>query len=105
MVQTKAKPKSACPIERTLTVIGKKWVILILRDLRTGTKRFTDLSHSLQGISPKTLSERLKGLEKDGLIVRRAFAEIPPRVEYSLTEKGRSLNGILDAMMEWGKQL
>lgn len=103
MAQTKTKPD--CPIERTLNVIGKKWVMLILRDLRGGTKRFTDLLHSLHGISPKTLSERLKELEEDGLIVRRAFAEIPPRVEYSLTEKGRSLNGILDALMEWGNKL
>lgn len=96
--------RATCPIERTLGVIGKKWVILILRDLLGGTKRFTDLLQSLRGISPKTLSERLKELEEDGLIARRAYAEIPPRVEYSLTEKGRSLNGILEAMMEWGNR-
>lgn len=84
-------------------MIGKKWVILILRDLLGGTRRFTDLLQSLSGISPKTLSERLKELEEDGLITRKAYPEIPPRVEYSLTEKGRSLNGILEAMMKWGQ--
>lgn len=105
LARTEPHTHADCPIERTLAVIGKKWVILILRDLHGGTKRFTDLLHSLHGISPKTLSERLKELEADGLIVRQAFAEIPPRVEYSLTEKGRSLNGILEAMIEWGNRL
>lgn len=92
------------PIEKTLGMIGKKWVILILRDLLGGTRRFGDLLQSLNGISPKTLSERLKDLEEDGLISRKAYAEIPPRVEYSLTQKGRSLNGILEAMIDWGEE-
>ncbi len=94
-----------CPIEKTLGMIGKKWVILILRDLLGGTRRFSDLLQSLNGISPKTLSERLKDLEEDGLITRKAYPEIPPRVEYSLTEKGRSLNKILEAMIDWGKKV
>lgn len=94
-----------CPIEKTLGMIGKKWVILILRDLLGGTRRFSDLLQSLNGISPKTLSERLKDLEEDGLVTRKPYPEIPPRVEYSLTNKGRSLNGILEAMVEWGKQV
>lgn len=95
-------PHHDCPIERTLNVIGKKWTILILRDLLKGTKRFNELLGSLEGISPKTLSERLKDLEDSGVIRREVYPEIPPRVEYSLTAKGRSLNKILEAMMEWG---
>jgi DNA-binding HxlR family transcriptional regulator len=94
--------ETACPIERTLAVIGKKWTVLIVRDLLQGTKRFNELLYSLEGISPKTLSERLKELEESGVIDREVYPEIPPRVEYSLTDKGRSLNGILEAMMAWG---
>lgn len=94
--------QTVCPIERTVSVIGKKWTVLILRDLLEGTKRFNELLGSLDGISPKTLSERLKELEESSVIHREVFPEIPPRVEYSLTEKGKSLNGILEAMMEWG---
>ncbi|BDG61518.1 winged helix-turn-helix transcriptional regulator [Caldinitratiruptor microaerophilus] len=93
-----------CPIEKTLSVIGKKWTVLILRDLMAGTRRFGELLNSLEGISPKTLSERLKELEEGGVVHRQVFPEIPPRVEYSLTEKGRSLGGILEAMMEWGSR-
>lgn len=93
-----------CPIEKTLSVIGKKWTVLILRDLMGGTRRFGELLASLEGISPKTLSERLKELEEGGVVRRRVYPEIPPRVEYSLTEKGKSLGGILEAMMEWGSR-
>lgn len=93
-----------CPIEKTLNVIGKKWTILILRDLSAGTRRFNELLGSLTGISPKTLSERLKELEESGVVRREVYPEIPPRVEYSLTEKGRSLGGILEAMVAWGSQ-
>lgn len=92
----------SCPIEKTLHVIGGKWTILILRDLFSGTKRFGELQRSLQGISPKTLSERLRQLEAQGIIGREMYPEIPPRVEYSLTEKGRSLQAILDDMRTWG---
>lgn len=97
-----AERSYTCPIEKTLSVIGKKWTVLILRDLRRGTKRFNELLNSLEGISPKTLSERLKDLEEDAVIHREVYPEIPPRVEYSLTEKGRSLNGIMEAMIAWG---
>lgn len=93
-----------CPIEKTLRIIGKKWTVLILRDLRTGTKRFNELLNSLEGISPKTLSERLKELEESGVVRRVVYPEIPPRVEYSLTEKGQSLDGVLEAMVSWGAQ-
>ena len=92
----------SCPIEKTLRVIGGKWTILILRDLFNGTKRFGELQRSLHGISPKTLSERLKQLEAQGIIRRMIYPEIPPRVEYSLTEKGESLQAILDDMRTWG---
>lgn len=91
-----------CPIERTMQVIGRKWTLLILRDLFDGTKRFGELSDSLGGISPKTLSERLRQLEEQGIIKRTIYAEVPPRVEYKLTERGESLRNILEAMKEWG---
>ena len=91
-----------CPIERTLSVIDGKWTILILRDLFDGTKRFGELRRSLDGVSPKTLSQRLRGLEAQGIVERVIYPEIPPRVEYSLTEKGKSLRAILDQMRIWG---
>ena len=93
-----------CPIERTLQVIGGKWTLLILRDLFDGTKRFGELRRSLDGISPKTLSERLRQLEAEGIVRRVIYAEVPPRVEYSLTEKGQGLRDILDGMRAWGSQ-
>lgn len=96
--------QETCPIETTLQVIGKKWIVLIIRDLLAGPRRFTDLLHSLGRISPKTLSERLREMEARGVVVRRPYPEVPPRVEYELTDRGRSLAGILQAMAEWGKQ-
>lgn len=92
----------ACPVETTLTLIGNKWKVLILRDLLTGTKRFSELKRSLNGVSQKVLTTQLRAMEADGLVHREVFAEVPPRVEYSLTELGRSLKPILDAMVEWG---
>ena len=91
-----------CPIERTLSIIDGKWTILILRDLFNGTKRFGELRRSLDGISPKTLSQRLRGLEVQGIVKRVIYPEVPPRVEYSLTEKGKSLRAILDQLRTWG---
>lgn len=93
-----------CPVERTLQVIGSKWTLLILRDLFTGTKRFGELRRSLGHVSPKTLSERLRELELQGLVTRTVHAEVPPRVEYTLTEKGRSLGDIIEAMRAWGER-
>lgn len=93
---------SDCPVERTLRIVGGKWTLLVLRDLFTGTKRFGALLASLEGVSPKTLSDRLKELEGEGIITKTAFPEVPPRVEYALTEKGRSLWDILEAMRRWG---
>lgn len=91
-----------CSIEKALTVLEGKWTFLIIRDLFCGTKRFGELKKSLHGISPKTLSERLKKLEENGIIERTAYATIPPTVEYSLTEKGESLKPIIKAMKLWG---
>ncbi len=91
-----------CSIEKALEVLSGRWTFLIIRDLFEGTKRFGELRKSLEGISPKTLSVRLKELEEKGIISRCAFATIPPTVEYSLTEKGKSLKPIIKEMKLWG---
>lgn len=93
-----------CPVERTVNIIGGKWTLLILRDLFEGTKRFGEMRTSLKGISPKTLTDKLRKLEEDGIIHREIYPEVPPRVEYSLTAHGQSLKKIFDAMQEWGAQ-
>lgn len=93
-----------CPVERTVNLIGSKWTLLILRDLFTGTKRFGELRTSLKGVSPKTLTDKLRELETRGLIQRKIYPEVPPRVEYSLTTRGQSMKAIFDAMQEWGTQ-
>jgi DNA-binding HxlR family transcriptional regulator len=93
-----------CTVERTLEVIGGKWTTLILRDLLGGTKRFGQLRSSLGNIPPKTLTERLRNLEEQGALERVQFPEIPPRVEYTLTEKGRALGKIIDEMAHWGSR-
>lgn len=92
----------ACPVEITMGLIGDKWKILIIRDLLTGTKRFGELRKSLNGISQKVLTNNLRDMEKSGLVHREVFAEVPPRVEYSLTETGWSLKSVLDSMVLWG---
>ncbi|WP_047152093.1 winged helix-turn-helix transcriptional regulator [Aneurinibacillus tyrosinisolvens] len=91
-----------CPIEKTMSVIGGKWTFLVLRDLFHGPRRFGELQRSLKGISPRTLSLRLKELEEEGIILRVIYSEIPPHVEYSLTEKGQTLGPVFDAMKAWG---
>jgi len=93
-----------CPVARTTQIISGKWTLLIIRDLAQGTMRFSQIERSLVGISPKTLSDRLHNLERDGIIRRQTFAEVPPRVEYSLTEKGRSLAEVIEAMRVFGLQ-
>lgn len=93
-----------CPVERAANVIGGKWTLLILRDLFTGTKRFGELRASLTGISPKTLTERLRALEQEGIVVRKIYPEVPPRVEYSLTTRGQKLGPIIEGMREWGER-
>ncbi|SRR5579875_110386 len=91
-----------CPVARTAEIISGKWTLLIIRDLTYGTKRFSELERSLEGISPKTLSERLTALEREGMLSRRTYAEVPPKVEYSLTEKGQALASLIEAMREYG---
>ena len=93
-----------CPVARTAEIISGKWTLLIIRDLASGVKRFNQLERSLHRISPKTLSERLRSLEEEGIIVRQTFAEVPPRVEYSLTEKGHDLVGVIESMRGFGKR-
>lgn len=94
----------ACPVETTLQLIGSKWKVLILRDLMEGTKRFNELMRSVTGITQKVLTSNLRSMEEDGLLVRKVYPEVPPRVEYSLTETGRSLKPILDSMIVWGTE-
>ena len=91
-----------CPIGRTVDVIGGKWTLYILRDLFEGTKRFGELRASLAGISPKTLTEKLRELEQNEIVERTIYPEVPPRVEYSLTKKGKKLEPIFLAMRDWG---
>jgi DNA-binding HxlR family transcriptional regulator len=94
-----------CPVARTLDIIGERWTILILRDLLLiGPRRFQDLQESLPGVSPNTLSARLKTLEEHDIVVRQFYDDHPPRAEYVLTEKGRTLGPILKALREWGRK-
>ena len=93
----------ACPVETTLSLIGDKWKVLILRDLLPGTKRFGELKKSIGNVSQKVLTAQLRDMEENGLISRKVYPEVPPRVEYSLTELGQSLKPILDAMQAWGE--
>lgn len=92
----------ACPVEMTLMLIGDRWKVLILRDLLTGTKRFGELKKSIGGITQKVLTSNLRDMEGNGLLTRKVYAEVPPKVEYTLTKTGYSLKPILDAMVEWG---
>lgn len=93
----------ACPVEITLSLMADKWKFLIIRDLLTGTKRFGELQRSVGGVSQKVLTNNLRQMEKSGLIKRKVYAEVPPRVEYSLTDLGKSLKPILDSMVNWGE--
>ena len=104
MNDVKAKKElPACPVETTLTLIGDKWKVLILRDLLPGTKRFGELKKSVGNVSQKVLTVQLRAMEESGLVHREVYAEVPPRVEYSLTELGMSLKPILDSMWAWGE--
>jgi DNA-binding HxlR family transcriptional regulator len=91
-----------CPIEKAVSVLDGKWTLLLLRELFAGTQRFGQLRDALPGISPKTLSERLRGMEAQGLVHREVFAEVPLRVEYSLTPLGRTLDPVIQSLREWG---
>ena len=101
--QKTVKEFPACPVETTLTLIGDKWKVLILRDLLSGTKRFGELKKSIGAVSQKVLTAQLRAMEADGLVHRKVYAEVPPRVEYSLAELGKSLKPILDALWNWGE--
>ena len=97
-----AKELPACPVETTLMLISDRWKVLIIRDLLDGTKRFGELKRSVGNISQKVLTANLRAMEESGLLTRKVYPEVPPRVEYTLTETGYSLKPILDAMKEWG---
>lgn len=103
--ERRKSPREHCPVARTLDIIGDRWSILILRDLLTlGPRRFQDLEESLRGISPNTLSARLKHLEEHGILTRRLYEEHPPRAEYLLTAKGRELGPAMRALQLWGEK-
>ena len=102
-MEQQMKDLPACPVETTLTLIGDKWKVLILRDLLPGTKRFGELKKSIGHVSQKVLTAQLRDMEQSRLVHREVFAEVPPRVEYSLTDLGRSLKPILDALWAWGE--
>ena len=97
------KDLPACPVETTLALMGDRWKVLIVRELLTGTKRFGQLKKALDGVSQKVLTQHLRAMEENGLVHREVYAEVPPRVEYSLTELGRSLQPVHDAMWRWGE--
>lgn len=92
-----------CPVETTVSLMGDRWKLLIIRDLLGGTKRFGELKRSLTGISQKVLTQHLRSMEEYGLVNRKVYAEVPPRVEYSLTDLGQSLKLVHDAMWQWGE--
>ncbi|MBI5379006.1 MAG: helix-turn-helix transcriptional regulator [Nitrospirae bacterium] len=96
--------KVSCPVENTLKVIGGRWKVLILRELLKGTRRFGELQRELNGITQKMLTQQLRGMERDVVLHREVYPQIPPKVEYSLTPFGKSLKPILDAMHEWGRK-
>ena len=97
-----SKNLPACPVEVTLMLISDRWKVLILRDLLSGTKRFGELKKSIGSISQKVLTSNLRSMEEDGLLTRKVYAEVPPRVEYTLTELGENLRPILFSMQQWG---
>ncbi len=103
-MSTEKKELPACPVETTLMLIGNKWKVLILRDLMEGTRRFGQLKKSVGNVNQKVLTAQLRSMEQDELLTRKVYAQVPPRVEYTLTVRGRSLKPILDAMQHWGEE-
>ena len=96
-------PDDTCPVCRTAEIVCGKWTLLVIRDLAEGRSRFCELERSLQGISPRTLSLRLRALEEEGIVERQTFPEVPPRVEYALTEKGEALVPLIEDMRRYGR--
>ena len=103
MSTNETKDLPLCPVETTLTLIGNKWEVLILRDLLPGAKRFGELKKSLGTVSQKVLTAQLRDMEANGLLTRTVYPEVPPRVEYTLTDLGMSLQPVLDSMRKWGE--
>ncbi len=103
-MKTKAELLPECPVATTVQLIGNKWKLLIIRNLMVRPWRFNELQRDLDGVSQKVLTDSLRSMEADGLVTRTVFPEVPPRVEYSLTDLGRSLQPILDAMRVWGEE-
>ncbi len=101
--KSKLESHEGC-ISNAMQIIGNKWTALILRDLSTGPSRFSELERSIAGISPRTLSQRLDELEKRKIVTKKSFAEVPPRIEYTLTQKGRDLVPLLKQMAKWGEK-
>jgi DNA-binding HxlR family transcriptional regulator len=99
-----AASNSRCPVCRTAEVVCGKWTLLVIRDLAEGSSRFCELERSLEGISPRTLSLRLRALEEEGIVERHTFPEVPPRVEYALTEKGEALVPLVEDMRRYGRR-
>jgi DNA-binding HxlR family transcriptional regulator len=95
---------SSCPVCRTAEIVCGKWTLLVIRDLAEGRSRFCELERSLQGISPRTLSLRLRALEQEGIVRRQTYPEVPPRVEYALTEKGQALVPLIESMRAYGRE-
>ena len=102
-MKSKTESLPECPVAMTVQLIGTNWKLLILRNLLTRPWRFNELQRSLEGISQKVLTDSLRSMEADGIITRTVYPEVPPRVEYALTEMGQSLRPILDAMKDWGE--
>ena len=102
MIDKKSLPP--CPVETMLALMGDKWKVLIVRDLLEGTKRFGELKKSVGTITQKVLTQNLRAMEENGLLTRKVYAEVPPRVEYTLTEVGKSLKPVLDTMYTWGER-
>ncbi|MDE6023958.1 MAG: helix-turn-helix transcriptional regulator [Lachnospiraceae bacterium] len=103
-MKTKDELLPECPVAVTVSVIGSKWKLLIMRNLLVRPWRFNELKKDLEGISQKVLTDSLRAMEEDGLITRTVYPEVPPRVEYSLSELGESMRPILDAMKQWGME-
>ena len=104
MRRMSAISNSRCPVCRTAEIISGKWTLLVIRDLADGSRRFCELERSLEGISPRTLSLRLRALEEEGIVARRTYPEVPPRVEYALTEKGTALVPLIEDMRRYGRR-